>query len=295
MRDWRNVVIGALVIAVASLAMLLLRDHLPRSGAPAAARRGEPISVIDLVLDRDSMNALDVIFDKPLGESRVGQVLGRDPATIEPKVGGSWRWQSGNVLRFEAPQRFQMATEYRIALRPERLLEKGQFFDGKTRFVVKTDQFRVEGVDVTEEPAPEGEGKVVLRGDLQSCVDAIPRVWANGGFEQVRLETPVPVAVLPEGEKPRDPSAGVASVVCERGREPFFIGRHQHLRHGHVCARHLRRPDAAHPPDAQRRRIEFSEIEIEPILVRFAAAKPRGVHAPRASFNASAQDPGSTV
>ncbi len=201
MRDWRNVVIGALAIAVAALAMLLLRDRLPRQGGAASVKRGEPISVIDVVLERSSMRALDVLFDKPLGANRVGEVLGRDPGTIEPKVGGFWRWQSGNVLRFEAPQRFAMATEYRLVLRPERLLAPGQFLDGKSKFVVKTDQFRIEAVDVREEQAPEGEGKVVLHGDLRFNYGVDPKVLAS----KIRLQDPVleesaTVAVTFEGE-----------------------------------------------------------------------------------------------
>jgi hypothetical protein len=112
-------------------------------------------------------------------------------------LGGSWKWKDTNALRFQPSGGFPVASEYRMDLIPERLLQEGQVFSGETEVVVRTDQFLVEGVDVVEEPALEGKGKVVFRGEIRFNDPVNPEVLAP----KIRLEDPrasKPVAVTLE-------------------------------------------------------------------------------------------------
>ncbi|MEA2626893.1 MAG: alpha-2-macroglobulin, partial [Candidatus Binatota bacterium] len=193
--DWKNGVIAILVVLVVALGALLAREKLPKR-PPPVEKVGVPVKVLDVVLDREGMQAIDVLFDAPLGEKVVGEILGHDPATIMPQTGGSWRWMGPSVLRFEATNRFEMATDYRIDLRTDRLLRPGQYLQGKSDLRVRTDQFRVEGIDVYEEPATEGEHRVILRGDLRFNYPVDPKSVAT----KVKLIDPLlgpdkPVAV----------------------------------------------------------------------------------------------------
>jgi len=179
-RDPRNTIILLQSILVATLLAVVFRDHLPAFLTPASAQpEGEPVSVLDVVLDREGLRFLDVVFDRPLGEGRVGDVLGRDPAVLIPSAGGAWRWQGANILRLEPSGRFTPATEYRIELSAGRLLEPGQVFAGKSSFIVRTDQFQVERVDIFEEPGPAEIGGVTLRGDARFNYPVDPRVLAT--------------------------------------------------------------------------------------------------------------------
>jgi hypothetical protein len=48
-----------------------------------------------------------------------------------------------------------MSTEYHVALILERLLKPGQTLKGKSEFTLQTDAFKVERIDITEEPVLE--------------------------------------------------------------------------------------------------------------------------------------------
>ena len=100
----------------------------------------ETASVIDIAFDRENQRGLNIVFDRPLGEGHVGEILGKDPAILKPTTGGSWKWQGANVLRFEATDRFAMSTEYHVALILERLLKAGQTLTGKSEFTLQTDR-----------------------------------------------------------------------------------------------------------------------------------------------------------
>jgi uncharacterized protein YfaS (alpha-2-macroglobulin family) len=179
-RDPRNLAIVLLSLLVVVLLGALFGGRIPgllaRMGAAAA---GEPVAVIDVVLDRRELRSLDVLFDRPLGADQVGDTLGRNPAEVTPALAGVWRWLSPNLLRFEPFGGFAIATEYRVQLLPERILKPGQRFKGKTKFDLKTDQFLVEKVDVREEPAPGGGGGVVLMGEARFNYEVDPRFLAT--------------------------------------------------------------------------------------------------------------------
>ena len=147
----------------------------------------EEVSVFDVVLDRDNRAFVDVFFDRPLGKGRAGEILGLPPATLEPPLAGVWRWRDEQILRFEPSGGFPMASEYRLALIPERLLDQGQSFAGDTELTLTTDRFLLEEVVVEEEPVPTSEATVVLRGRLQFNYPVDPRQLAS----LVRLVDPL--------------------------------------------------------------------------------------------------------
>jgi uncharacterized protein YfaS (alpha-2-macroglobulin family) len=215
MRDWRTVAIGILTALVVLLVALLVRERWPL-GAPGGARvDAQPVSVIDVVLDRDKLRRLDILFDRPLGEKRVGGVLADEPARIDPRVGGTWRWQGANVLRFEPSERFAAATAYRVELLPERLLGENQELVGETRFRVVTDQFQVDRVDVFEEPQVGGRGRVELRGTIHFNYPVDPEELAP------KLELLDASAEVQLGIETRYHSKDIAwrSAVIEKGVE----------------------------------------------------------------------------
>jgi hypothetical protein len=91
------------------------------------------VSVYDVAVDRENRQFADILFDWPLGEGKVDQILDPPPATIEPALGSSWKWKDTNALRFQPSGGFPVASEYRIDLIPERLLKEGQVFSGGPR------------------------------------------------------------------------------------------------------------------------------------------------------------------
>ena len=105
-------------------------------------------------------------------------MLATPPATVEPALAGVWRWRDAAVLRFEPSGGFPMASQYTVALIPDRLLAAGQRLAGKKSFEVRTDPFLVEGVDAFEEPVPEGKGRVLFRGTLRFNVAVNPEQLA---------------------------------------------------------------------------------------------------------------------
>jgi hypothetical protein len=67
----------------------------------AGAQGAETVSIFDVVVDRQGRQYFDILFDKPLGQGKVGEVLDPAPGAISPTLGGSWKWQDTNALRFE--------------------------------------------------------------------------------------------------------------------------------------------------------------------------------------------------
>ena len=122
MRDPRNLAIALLAILVAVLGILLWRGPV---AWPPAERQLEPgltpVSLLDVMPDRDRLAHVDLLFDRPLGAKKIGDVLDPAPATIEPETGGVWRWQGANILRFDVSGRLKPATRYEIHLHPGRL------------------------------------------------------------------------------------------------------------------------------------------------------------------------------
>ena len=192
--DWRNGAIVALLLLVTVLALLGLR----KSSSGEAEPSEEAVEVFDVVLDRENRQFVDVLFDQPLGEGQVGAVLGEAPATFEPPLAGNWRWRDVNALRFEPSGGFPIASQYYVTLIPERLLGDGQVFSRDSRLTLRTDQFLVESVEVTEEPLLDGEAQVVLRGTIRFNYSVDPETLAplielrdpqaEGGKVEVTLE-----------------------------------------------------------------------------------------------------------
>ncbi len=166
--DRKDRVIALLGLAVALLLAVVVKDRVGATGWLSGRLGGEKVAVFDVILDREDLSYIDVLFDRPLGAGREGSVLAEPPATISPAHGGVWRWRDAAALRFEPSGRLNMATEYTLSLIPERLLGPGQRLVGDLDLEVVTDQFVVSGVTAVEEPAPEaGKGAVILRGELR--------------------------------------------------------------------------------------------------------------------------------
>jgi hypothetical protein len=64
----------------------------------------------------------DVLFGKPVGQGKVGEVLDPAPAKIYPVLGASWKWQTTNALRFQASGGLPVASEYRVTLDPAKIV-----------------------------------------------------------------------------------------------------------------------------------------------------------------------------
>lgn len=132
--DPKNVAIALLVLIVLIMGFLLVKNNLSDSGdeKPARVESGESVSVVEVKFDGKENRFIDIVFNKPVGKDQKGEILGRDPGTINPPVNGAWLWKTPNVLRFEASYRFNMATDYKISLDPENLLKPGEVLSCKT-------------------------------------------------------------------------------------------------------------------------------------------------------------------
>src|SRR3954447_2801237 len=175
---WKDVLIAVLALLFLSMSAYAFRAPLAKALARLRAGSGETVSVFNVVVDRDSRQYFDVLFDKPVGQGRVGEVLDPAPAKIYPALGGSWKWQTTNALRFQPSGGLPVASEYKVTLDPARIVHEGQVFSGETELTVKTDKFLVEEVTVLEEPALEGKGKVVFRGELRFNYAVDPKTLA---------------------------------------------------------------------------------------------------------------------
>jgi alpha-2-macroglobulin len=213
-KDWTIAVLAALVVGLGGT---LAWERLAAAGFFSRAPAGEPVSVFDIVLDRDNLAWIDLLFDRPLGTGREGQVLANPPATLSPSVGGVWKWRDAAALRFTPTDQLEMATEYTIALIPERLLGPGQRLVGPGVVTVRTDQFQVEGVTVFEEAQPtEGKGAVILRGEIRFNYPVDPEELAT----QVRLtDGGAPVEVLLESTYPSESVGFRTTSVVKRPEE----------------------------------------------------------------------------
>lgn len=136
------------------------------------------MTVVETTLDRQHWRVLTVVFGRPLGEGHIGEVLGRDPATLTPSLGGVWKWQGANVLQFETTDQFAMATEYRVDLIPERILKPAQTLQGKSTLTVRTDEFAIEKVDLSEEPVADSGKRlqIIIRGSARFNYPVNPEV-----------------------------------------------------------------------------------------------------------------------
>src|SRR5262245_52542093 len=220
-RQWKDAVIALLALLLAGVSAFAFRDRLAGAAGwfkskPAGA---EEVAVFDVVLDREARAFVDILFDKPLGKDKVGDVLDPAPASIEPALGGFWKWQDTNALRVQPSGGFPVASRYKIKLDPARLLGPNQTFKGDTELEVVTDRFLVEKVDFAEEPALEGEGQVLFRGTIHFNYPVEPEVLAT----KVKLLDPAlgddkPVEVALE-TRWRDKAVGFRTGAVQKGDE----------------------------------------------------------------------------
>src|SRR4051794_2153926 len=77
---WKDVLIGVLALLFLSMSGYAFRAPLAKALARLRAGSGETVSVFSVVVDRESRQYFDVLFDKPVGQGRVGEVVGTAPA-----------------------------------------------------------------------------------------------------------------------------------------------------------------------------------------------------------------------
>ena len=147
-RKWSGKDIAILALALSFVSMSAFAFRAPISEAlakmRAGAQGGETVSVFDVVVDRQGRQYFDILFDKPLGQGKVGEVLDPAPASIFPTLGGSWKWQDTNALRFEPSGGLPVASELKVEIEPEKVIQEGQVFTGETEVTFETDKFLVE-------------------------------------------------------------------------------------------------------------------------------------------------------
>ena len=196
LQDRKNVAILLLSLFIGLLLVMLAIGWSEELGRLVWGQpEGEPVEIVDVLLDRTGLRTLDIFFDRPLGEGSVGDVLADDPAIIRPAVGGTWRWYANNVLRFEPTENLAMAMAYEVSLVEERLLGAEQYFVGDTEFEVVTDSFQVERIDTAQEPRLEGDHEVVIVGNIRFNYPVEPRELVT----RLRLVDPLRGAGEPIG------------------------------------------------------------------------------------------------
>ena len=124
---WKDVLIGVLALLFLSMSGFAFRGPLSKALArfKAGASGGETVAVFNVVVDREGRQWFDVLFDKPVGQGKVGEVLDPAPAKIYPALGGSWKWQTTNALRFQPSGGLPVASEYRVTLDPAKIAPRG--------------------------------------------------------------------------------------------------------------------------------------------------------------------------
>src|SRR3954452_23993219 len=74
---WKDVLIGVLALLFLSMSGYAFRGPLSKALArfKAGASGGETVAVFNVVVDRGGGQWFDVLFDKPVGQGKVGEVL----------------------------------------------------------------------------------------------------------------------------------------------------------------------------------------------------------------------------
>ncbi len=168
-RRWKDLSLILLAVSTLVLGGLLWREMAPAAssrGTAAGPGEGVPVSVFDVVLDRENRRFIEVLFDGPVVEEGVGDILDRPPATLSPSVGGTWRWKEQSVLRFDVSGRLPMATEFTLSFIPVRFEAAGRLLVGEREFTLRTDQFRVERIEVQEESSGDDDKRVLFTGRI---------------------------------------------------------------------------------------------------------------------------------
>ncbi|HTQ80418.1 MAG TPA: hypothetical protein VMM92_10510, partial [Thermoanaerobaculia bacterium] len=177
---WKDSVIALLSVLLIAVSSFAFKDRLAGAASwfhsSSSSSTGEKVSVFQINVDHKRRAFVDVLFDRPLGQGKQGEVVDPPPATLDPAISGFWKWQDSNALRFQPSGGFPMAAEYNLTLLPEKLLKPGQVWSGDTTYKIATERFVVEGVDLREQPAIEGKGQVTFQGTLKFSVRVHPEV-----------------------------------------------------------------------------------------------------------------------
>lgn len=189
---WKDAALAVLAILLLAVSAYAFREPLGSAFGGLADER-EAVKVFDVVLDRQGRQHVDILFDRPLGEGHVGEILDPAPATISPALGGSWKWQDTNALRFQPSGGFPVASQYTVSLILDRIVPESLRFEGDPEILVRTDPFLVEAVDAHEEPALEGRARVIFRGEVRFNYPVNPEVLAP----LIRLVDPATTEPVP--------------------------------------------------------------------------------------------------
>src|ERR1041385_9106923 len=95
---------GLIAVVLATSALSVLLTHRVQ------ADDTNSIGIFDVQVDRRGREWVDIVFDKPVGVARAGEIVDPPPATVEPHVAGVWRWRAENVLAFAPAGGFHTRT-----------------------------------------------------------------------------------------------------------------------------------------------------------------------------------------
>ncbi len=178
-RDWRNILIAILALAVAvqaaflwSLAGRQAPEDQKQSGivqSPASAR------ILEAALPQNRRQIV-LTFDAPVGPEKGGPWPGDapPPSAIEPEVKGGFFWSNPYVLRFEAENALAPATSYRITLDPQAFSALGTDLQGSPEFTVSSGSLEIRSFRVWQEQVPDQPLQAMLKGSLEFSPPVTP-------------------------------------------------------------------------------------------------------------------------
>lgn len=163
----RNVRMSAVRIMLCMVPVLLWAIVWLMPGTAAAQAAGNAVRIAAMTMDGQERSFVLIAFDQPVAQGRVGKIAGSAPATLDPRVDGTWSWISPFVLRFDAKTPLKQNARYKITFNQSRLLDKGmRLADGEVAYL-KTGSFGVRKFEITQETDPKEPGKTILRGVLE--------------------------------------------------------------------------------------------------------------------------------
>lgn len=192
LKDKKNIIIALLLMLCIIQAAALLKNKYERVTALGGANA--TITVTDVSLDSGGYNHLLIAFDKPVGPGSMITPV-EVPATIKPEIKGSWEWINPYGLKFTADPVFPPDTQFKISIRPETFLEKGQKLSGENTFQVRTGHFSVQKVEINTTPVPNAARKVRISGHIEFSSYVSPEETARNVKIIAPDGTEIPVAI----------------------------------------------------------------------------------------------------
>jgi uncharacterized protein YfaS (alpha-2-macroglobulin family) len=272
----------AVVIATSGLSILLTRR--------AHADDTNSIGVFDVVVDKRGREWVDIVFDKAVDVARPGEIVDPPPATVEPATTGVWRWRADNVLRFSPAGGFVIGTNYRIALKKQRLVAAGQRFRGDGQVRVDMDRLVIERITTAEEPLAAAPRDVVLHGEVHfnywvnpellvsriTLIDGAERqpveILADGGSRDVIAFRSKP---LPKGREERTikivVDKSMATSVNGQTLESDFVTE---VKIGSAEKLAVRGVEPLSTDDESTLKIELSSAVNPDVAMKFVSVKP---------------------